>query len=774
MKFSYNWLADLAGGLERTSPRDLARLITMKTAESEGVEEFAPWLAQIKVARVVSAEPIPGSKNQKAVIELGDGVQQTVVCGAPNCRAGVNTAYVPPGTRLGAREITKATISGVESAGMLASGAELSINRESAGILELDLEPGMSLGLEPDHIIEIDNKSLTHRPDLWGHFGMAREVAAIAQGHLQDPVDISLLPAGEGAVRVEIADYTLCPRYSALVFENVTVKPSPLWLQYRLEAIGLNPINNIVDVTNLVMAELAQPMHAFDANRLAGDTIFVRPARAGESCKALNGESYELTTANLVIADANGPVAIAGVIGGMDSAIDANTNKIVFESANFQASSVRKTSAALKLRTDASMRFEKSQDPVNTTRALARAIALLREVSPGIRLAGGLVDNATAMRQPEPITLSVEWLTRKLGKPVTTAEVRQILESLDFGVAETAPGVFAVTVPSWRATKDVAIKDDLVEEVGRMIGYDNITPAPPELAVSVPFSDPQRAYVQRLRTIAVAQGFTEVYNYSFVSDQAAAELQLEPEKHVRLLNPIAEGQNLMRTSLVPGLLKNTRDNARFYDQFRLFEIGHEIRRDGERIDERAAFGALIFAKEDSDQLTELKHLAESLVPGVLAGAAQPRSFEHPMRVASLVCGDVEVGRLFEVHPSLLDAGRATILELDIESAMRSGERAIRFEPIRRFPSSAFDLSVVTDGREPVLAVEQRLRQFAPEADRVEFVRQYSGPPLPEGKKSVSYRVTISAPDRTLSSEEVGKVRAEIIRSMREAGYDLRV
>jgi len=250
-----------------------------------------------------------------------------------------------------------------------------------------------------DYVIEIDNKSLTHRPDLWGHYGMAREVAAILGRKLVDPVKPAQFP-DRAPVQVSIENHALCPRYSALVFDNVTVKPSPEWLQRRLEAVGLNPINNIVDVTNYVLAEIAQPMHAFDAAKLQGDEIIVRSARAGETIKALNEESYTLDPSNLVIADTNGPIAIAGIIGGADSAISNSTTRIVLESANFNASSVRKTSARLKLRTDASMRFEKAQDPVNTIRGLERAFTLLQEVSPDIRLVGGLGDSYRPNRLP--------------------------------------------------------------------------------------------------------------------------------------------------------------------------------------------------------------------------------------------------------------------------------------------------------------------------------------------------------------------------------------
>jgi phenylalanyl-tRNA synthetase beta chain len=335
MKFSYNWIRDLVEDLHY-APGPLERLITMKTAECEGIEPTGALLENACAARVESVDQILGSHNVRAVIDAGPHGRKTVVCGAPNCRVGLITAWVPIGMKV---------INGVESDGMLASGVELGINKDHNGVVELQAEPGAPVpGCLPDSIIEIDNKSITHRPDLWGHHGMAREVAAILGHKLKDPARVDLLPAGDAAIGVQVEDFSLCPRYSALVFENVTVQPSPLWLQYRLTAIGLNPINNIVDMTNFVMAELAQPMHAFDADKLRGGTIFVRPAHAGEHFRALNGEEYTLDPSNLVIADAGGAIALAGVIGGADSAIGEGTTRVVLESANFQATSVRRTS----------------------------------------------------------------------------------------------------------------------------------------------------------------------------------------------------------------------------------------------------------------------------------------------------------------------------------------------------------------------------------------------------------------------------------------------
>jgi phenylalanyl-tRNA synthetase beta chain len=339
LKFSYNWIRELVDGLD-CAPGELERLITMKTAECEGIEPVGELLERACLARVESVDPIANSHNIAAVVDTGAYGVKTVVCGARNCRPGLIAAYIPLG---------KKTIDGVESDGMLASGAELGINRDHTGLLELSGAPGEPIpGCAPDFVIEIDNKSITHRPDLWGHHGMAREVAAILSHSLRDPADVGLLPQGPPAIQVRIENSSLCMRYSALVFENVTVQPSPPWLQQRLTSIGLNPIGNIVDMTNFVMAELAQPMHAFDADLLKGDTIFVRPAHQGERFRALNGEEYTLDPSNLVIADAGGAIALAGVIGGLDSAIGPSTKRVVLESATFQAASIRKTSTAIK------------------------------------------------------------------------------------------------------------------------------------------------------------------------------------------------------------------------------------------------------------------------------------------------------------------------------------------------------------------------------------------------------------------------------------------
>jgi phenylalanyl-tRNA synthetase beta chain len=783
MKFSYQWLSELVPGLAE-DPAGLQRLITMKTAECEGIEPAGAHFAQVVAARVLSVHPLPKGKNKAVKIDAGDGREVSVVCGAQNVRPGLLAPWVPPGTTLDDKTIGRTVIEGVESEGMLASAAELGINRDHTGLLELtDIAPGQRLsGLVPDWIIEIDNKSLTHRPDLWGHYGMAREVAAITGQSLRDPVRSELLPQGAAPIGVEIEDHALCPRYSALRFETVEVKPSPLWLQARLEHIGLNPINNIVDVTNYVLAELPQPMHAFDADKLAGGTIFVRTARAGEKLAALNGETYTLHPADLVIADASGPIALAGVIGGADTAISETTKRVVLESANFQASSVRLTSARHKLRTDASMRFEKSLDPENTLRGLARAVELFQTVCPSIYPSGGVADTRAPLPHTAPIALPMNLVVRKLGKQIPQQQVTAILHALGFETLETTPGVLTVTVPTWRATKDISLKDDLVEEIGRMVGYDQITPTPPLLAAVVPPPNPVRHFLRNVRAQLVAQGFTEVYNYSFVNEAETAKFLLNIRDHIGVRNPIASELTHLRRSLLPGLFRNIVSNVRHFSQFRLFEIGGEIHPNSANTlpDEIAHLAAALYdARADEQDFFELKRVAECLFPEARLSAAEALAYEHPARAAHIQWRGSTIGRLFELHPSLLEAegigGRAMLFDINLEVARKlAASRDLSYLPLRRYPTSDFDLSVVADSKTPVADIQDRLVGFAgSDLVAIDFIRQYDGPPLASGQKSVSYHLKVGALDHTMSTDEATEIRNRIIRGMQNAGFELR-
>ena len=391
---------------------------------------------------------------------------------------------------------------------------------------------------------------------------------------------------------------------------------------------------------------------------------------------------------------------------------------------------------------------------------------------------GGLADAGGAPPTAPVIELDVAWLARKLGRATEAAEIRTILEALGFGVSGAQPGVLAVTVPSWRAAKDISIKDDLVEEVGRMLGYGSIRPTAPAVPATPPPANPDREFLHRLRSTCAGQGFHESYNYSFVNEGQLAELGMDPLAHVKVLNPIASDQGLLRTSLVPGIVRNVRDNARQrLEEFRFFEIGNEIHRQAEGLpNEIPHLAACVYSRQGSGEpgLQEVKRLAECLLADAHVRPAAARAFEHPVRAWEVVWQDRVVGRIGELHPKIVD-GRAAVVDLDLAAVRSTGFPPIRYASLRRFPSSAFDLSIIAEQRDLVGGLERLLTAHGGEyMQGVEFVRQYSGPPLPEGRKSVSFRVTVGARDRTLSAPEISAVRERLIQAARDSGYDLRI
>ena len=382
---------------------------------------------------------------------------------------------------------------------------------------------------------------------------------------------------------------------------------------------------------------------------------------------------------------------------------------------------------------------------------------------------GGLADNCAELKTPPTISLDLDWLARKLGRVLDPAEVRRILEALQFKVADN----FDVSVPTWRATKDIAMAEDLVEEVGRMIGYSSIEPQPPMVPCAPSFDPPEREFLRSIRRSFAAQGFTEVSNYSFISEEEAKRFGFAPEDHVRVLNPIAEGQELMRTSLLPGIHRNLVENAKHFEDFRLFEVGREIHlNNGEKPIERPHVVAAIYSRHDDGRaaLMELKRVSALHSGDAEIRPATAMSWEHPSRAAEVILQGQAAGRLFELHPNLIDTGRAALLYLDL--AKIPTQLAVKYQPVRRFPTSSFDLSVICEGREYAATVDAAIRSFAGElAEAVEFVTDYQ---MPDSRKSLSFRIVLGAADRTLAGPEVTAVRERIIEGLRGLHYELTV
>ena len=583
MWISYRWLGrhvDLAG----LSPEDVASDLTLHTAEVEGVEPFAPQLGDVVVGHVVERERHPDAdKLSLCRVDAGAGELLSIVCGAPNVDAGQRVAVATVGTVLpGGLKIKRSKIRGVESFGMICSESELELSDDHSGIWVLPGEAAVGRPVAEaldcaDWRIEIDNKSLTHRPDLWGHRGIARELAGI-RGRELKPLPCELPPPGlaygEGEpfpVRVEDPD---CSRYLALSIDGVRVTRSPDWMRMLLLAAGQRPIDLLVDVSNFVMLDLGQPNHLFDRRGLSAEGIVVRKARAGERMKTLDGVERALEPSDLLICDGPEPVALAGVMGGEQTAVEEETDALLLEVATFDPVCVRRTSARLGLRTDASARFEKHLDPTLPMQAAGHLVALLRELQPDLRLPAPITDAGEWSDPAGTLALRPERARAVLGAGIPDGEIRRLLESVGFGTEPGPDGTLQVAVPSARATKDVTIEEDLIEEVGRLYRYDRIDEQPLVGPLLPAPRDERRQLVRRVQDrLSLAARYHEVQTYSFLSDELARAVGEEDRPAVEVLNPVAEGTGRIRRSVVPSLLGLLEKNLRHRERARLYEIG---------------------------------------------------------------------------------------------------------------------------------------------------------------------------------------------------------
>ena len=579
MKVSLSWLKQYV-------PIDmavaaLADALTMAGLEVEAVEDRYAYLETVVVGRVMAIRPHPNADRLKLCqVDGGDGIVP-VVCGAPNVAMGMNAPLARVGTRLpNGSFLAQSVIRGEPSEGMLCSEIELGLGLDSSGIMLLDgaFQPGTSLKTAlnlSDPTLEI---GLTpNRPDCLSMIGVAREVAAI-QGVKMNPPAFSL-PETEGDIgaftSVTIQAPTHCPRYAARLLDRITVAPSPFWLQDRLRSVGVRPINNLVDVTNLVMLETGQPLHAFDFDHLAGHRIVVRTAAAGEPFTTLDQKERRLSDQMLMICDGEKPVAVGGVMGGLNSEIEATTTRVLIESACFDPVSIRRTSKALGLNTDASHRFERGVDPDGTLFALNRAAGLMAELGQG-RLVGGIIDEDFRTTDPLVLSLSVRATNNLLGTDLTRDGMAALLESIAFKVQADGEADLHVQVPSFRV--DVTRPQDLMEEVARLSGYNQIPTTFPTLPAQGTTPSVMMVRRNQIRDILTGFGFSETINYSFISADSCDRIQLgvdDPRRrHVALLNPISEEQSVMRTTLVPGILETAQRNiSRQQTSLRLFEVG---------------------------------------------------------------------------------------------------------------------------------------------------------------------------------------------------------
>ncbi len=805
MRISVKWLKEYIKF--DLSPKELGERLIMTGSEVDEVIEIGEGLDNVVVGRVEEIKAHPNAdKLILCSVNVGDESPIQIVCGAPNVYEGAVVAVALPGAKLpGGISIKKAKVRGVESAGMLCSMKELGIGEEHGGIMILSeqMRPGDNL-VEALNLRDtiLDLEITPNRPDCLSVLGIAREVSAITGNPVQFPTVILKEDQKriEELTSVEVLDDYLAPRYAARVIKDIKVGPSPAWLQERVRVAGMRPINNIVDITNFVMMEYGQPLHAFDYNKLSENRIVVRRANEGEKILTLDGTERTLSNDMLVIADAEKPVAVGGVMGGADSEVDASTSCILLESANFYAASVRRTARKLGLRTEASARFEKGLPSELVIPAIDRAAQLIRKIAGG-KVAKGIYDVWRGAESLKELEVNSNRVNKVLGTNIPKDKMMSILTRLGFEIYDQAEcnQTFKVKVPYFRG--DVSREADIIEEVARIYGFDKIEATLPR-SEGVEVTPSMDLVLQdKVRTILIGCGLDETITYSFINPKAYDLLRLPADDHrrrfIQIGNPLTEEQSVMRTTLIPSLLEVVARNAhRGVEDCHIFEIGAtyipeelplrelpEERRtlaitlSGHRSEESWDAG-----KEKVD-FFELKGILE-----VLFEELNVNDYEivpskdvifHPMRQASIIVQGKNIGFIGEMHPDILEGyglkDRVQALEIELKPLVDFMNRHIAYKGLPRYPAVLRDIAIIADKS----ILSRRIQELIEKSggsliEKVHLFDTYSGAQIPEGKRSLAYSIIYRHKDRTLTDEEINVVHERIMSVLtEELGVEVR-
>ena len=796
MNVTLNWLKAYID--YEFSPSELADRLTMLGIEVEAIKELGTGLEGVVVGKVTSVGPHPNAdKLVLCQVDVSESEPLQIVCGAPNVREGM---YAPVAT-IGATlpiglTIKSAKLRGEISHGMLCSEKELGLSEDAAGLMELSTDTPLgtplsdALGLD-DIMFELE--ITPNRPDCLSLIGVAREIRA----ETGNPLKLPAVDLKEN--NIDIGDLTsvtinapdLCPRYAARVIQGVKVAESPAWLQRRLESVGV--INNIVDVTNFVLMEYGQPLHAFDYHKLAENRIVVRRAADGEGLTTLDEVERELTTDMLVIADAKKPVALAGIMGGYDSEITETTCDVLLESAYFNPSSIRATARTLGMNTEASYRFERGADPGVVLDALDRAAQLIAELTGGT-VCEGAVDVYPGEQPLRKVQLRPDRVNFVLGTVIEVAEMEQILSRLGFDVEESGDG-YQVTIPTFRS--DITREIDLIEEIARVYGYDNIPTTLPKGDIPVPASDPKVEVRKRIRRFLLAGGMMEAINYSFCDPNCFEKIRLGAESPLRdvlpLQNPLSPEMSVLRTTLIPGLLENTQHNRNHQiNAIALFEIGSIFVRDGDQKEPERIAGVLAGQVGDGvygdpyrdPDFFDIKGLVEGMLEtcGITEYTLQKTDVPtfHPGRNAEVLIGETHVGTFGEAHPEVLEnydlPYKAYLFEFDLEALVDAAVFAKRFEPISIYPKVERDLAIVVD--KAVLSdipIELIYKTGGEWVESVRLFDVYEGEQVPEGKKSLAYTIVYHSATETLTDKAVNALHEKVVEHLhQELGAELRM
>ena len=785
MFLSMNWISDFVdlSGLDKM---DLIHRFSLSTAEVENeIFEKGKDLSGVVVAEIKSVEPHPESKKLHLLkVDAGDGKLTDVVCGAPNVRVGMKTAFAKVGARLGDITIAPRPLAGYDSYGMCCSEKEIGISDDNSGIMDItdDIPAGTDIKdayAVDDIVFEVDNKSLTNRPDLWGHYGIAREFAALA-GRPLKPLDTVDLHAYDALPKVDMKiEDPLCQRYSCLQVENIHTTVSPVNMRIRLYYCGMRAINFLADLTNYLMLEMGQPMHAFDSRKV--EKLRIKRFQKPFEFQTLDGVERHIDENTLMICNGDTPVAIAGIMGGLDSEIVEDTTTLTLESATFDAVSVRKSTVRLAHRTDASMRYEKCLDPEMTVPAIARFVKLLTDTDKDARVVSSLTDEYAYHYDTVTLDFDQSYVDRYTGIQIDGDTIVHTLEALGFTVKRDGDN-FSVTVPSWRATKDVTIKADIIEEITRVYGYDNFAVHTASAPLYPVRPETEKTVEDRIKDILVKRfSLHEVHSYIWAYYDEYKALGLAVEDNVKLLNATNPNIETLRRSMIPTQLCQVRGNTAFAPSFGIFEIGRTV--DG--LDENGMcreykkLAITLFSKTDSTETLYLS-LRDMLAvlaadikhkPLTFAAAQASHDYQHPRNLNTVLCDGVALGELGVVHPTVakkIDKKAAIVYaEIDVRAFSEIADAGIVYREPSRFPGMEVDLSFVSETYAPIgAAIAEANCPWIQDVDVVDTYRDESG-------KSITVRLVFSDDQRTLKREEVMEVADQIIESLSKQNIALK-
>ena len=811
MKVSLNWIRDYVQLPADADLKKLAYDLTMSTVEVEDATDLGASFHDMVVGVINTIEQHPNADKLKVCKTDIGGRVEDIVCGGSNLREGMKVAVALPGAMCKWHgegdlvEIKKSKLRGVDSYGMICGAVEIGLadlfpTKEEAHILDLsdfDAPAGTPLAdaLDlNDIILEIDNKSMTNRPDLWGHYGIAREIAALYDLPMVEFPHFDRNVENTSGFHVTVEDAERCPRMTGTQIENVCVKPAPYWMQVRIWKTGMRPINALVDITNYVMLATGQPSHAYDSDHIAGH-IIVRRAKAGETLTLLNGKELPLSTDDLTIADDADIVGLAGVMGGAKDSILPTTSKVILEIANFQAAGIRRTALRYDNRTEASARYEKAIDPERCDQALDLSMQLFSDLYPEMKVTG-LVDEYPRHLKQAEIDVPLSWLERRLGKRLSPDEIKHKMELLGYGITFNGDNMHVV-VPTWRSTGDVSIQADIMEEVARMYGYENFEAEPITTTFDGAINQLDKDLERRIKEyLAIRCGMQEIFTYPWMEESYVNAVLQSTEGILSLSTPPSPAERFVRSSLLPNLCKAVVKNERYFDEFSIFETAQVFRDENytspydprEKLPSQRKNVAGAFATTDKD-ITALfrraKGVVEMMARYVHMEALTFKQAEKPVWADNVVWlniyrGDEKVGDLALLAKKVSMACgiknmNVMLFQLDQDSLVPLKSRTNTFTHLAEYPMTDYDISLLVDGSVQWKDVAQTVRGIKSELlHGAAFVDEYRGKQVPAGKKSLTLRLAIGSKDKTLTSAEIEEVASGVLNKIaKRFGAELR-